>query len=441
MGSQVPNEATARAGGVSAAEPTFRRVRRRLLPFLFLLYIVAYLDRINVGFASLQMNRELGLSETVFGFGAGVFFVGYFLFEIPSNLILARVGARRWLARILVSWGIAAIAMVWVRGPRSFYALRFLLGVAEAGFFPGVILYLTYWFPAREQARAVALFMTATAVAGIVGGPISGALLELSGLLGLSGWQWLFLIEGIPAVVLGAVVLMKLPDGPREVRWLSDSQRTAISSALAAERDSAVRKIHLGAAFATPRVWILAVVYFGTVVGIYGINLWLPQIVAGFHMGGTLAIGFITTIPFLLGAIAMVVVARRSDRTGERRWHLTFSLAVAAIGLLASSLAANPIAELLTLSIGAAGTFCALGPFWAMPPEFLDGPAAAGGIALINSFGNLGGFLGPYLVGVMRESTHGFSAALFTLAASLALAALIASTLKPARLSSISTAA
>ena len=412
-----------------AAVVALARVRRRLLPFLFVLYIVAYLDRINVGFASLKMNRELGLSDAVFGFGAGLFFIGYFLFEVPSNLILARVGARRWIARIMISWGVAAIAMMFVRGATSFCALRFLLGIAEAGFFPGVIFYLTNWFPQREQARAIALFMTATAVAGIVGGPISGALLDLHGWLGLSGWQWLFMVEGIPAILLGIVVWLSLPDDPADARWLSEPEREALASVLAAERRrwSGARHEGVGAALRSGRVWLLALVYFGLVVGIYGVSLWLPQIVAGFRAGRSdLAIGLITTIPFATGAITMVIIARSSDRSGERRWHLATSLLVAAAGLLVAGASHSPALELIAISVGAAGTYCALGPFWAIPAELLEGSGAAGGIALINSFGNLGGFLGPYAMGVARAANGGFALGLYILAAALAISSLVA---------------
>jgi MFS transporter, ACS family, tartrate transporter len=427
-GSSTARDTVGTGGSRTLEQAALARVRRRLLPFLFVLYIVAYLDRINVGFASLQMNRALGLSDAAFGFGAGLFFVGYFLFEVPSNLILARVGARRWIARIMITWGIAAIAMMFVRGEQSFYAVRFLLGAAEAGFFPGVILYLTYWFPARERARAVALFMTATAIAGVVAGPVSGALLEIHGLLGLAGWQWLFIVEGIPAIVLGVAIALRLPDAPAEARWLGAEECAALERLLEAEREAAhgAQQRRLVAGLASRRVWMLSLIYFGMVVGLYGVSFWLPQIVKGLGHLSDFMVGVISALPFLAAALSMVAVGRSSDRTGERRRHLAISAFVGATGLVLSAATGNPIAELVALSIGAAGIFSAFGPFWAIPSSFLGGTAAAGGIALINSLGNLGGFVGPWLVGAVKEATQSFAGGLVVLAAALALAGILA---------------
>ena len=417
--------ATAPPARVALADAAIARVRRRLLPFLFALYIIAYMDRINVGFASLQMNRDLGLSDQVFGLGAGLFFIGYFIFEIPSNLILARVGARTWIARIMVTWGIAAIAMMFVRGAASFYTVRFLLGAAEAGFFPGVILYLGWWFPEREQARAIALFMTATAIAGIIVGPVSGALLTMHGLLGINGWQWLFAMEGLPAIVLGLVVIFWLPDRPAEARWIPEDEKRALSEILATEQQHRARTSRhgLGEGLFDRRVWLMATIYFCFVMGLYGVNLWLPQIVKGLSSGGDLEIGMITAIPSLAAALCMVRVGRASDRSGERRRYLVLSLAAAAAGLFCSAITHNPFIELAAISVSFAGISSALGPFWAIPNEFLGGAAAAGGIALINSLGNLGGFAGPTLMGYMKQSTGGFAAGLALLALSIAAAA------------------
>ncbi|HVA76858.1 MAG TPA: MFS transporter [Candidatus Binataceae bacterium] len=410
------------------------KVRRRLLPFLFLLYIVAYLDRINVGFAALRMNRALGLSDAVFGFGAGLFFAGYFIFEIPSNLILARVGARRWIARIMLSWGAAAIAMVAVRGPASFCALRFLLGAAEAGFFPGVILYLTRWFPAGQRARAVALFMTAAAVAGIVAGPVSGALLMMGQTLGMAGWQWLFLLEGVPAIALGIVVAIVLPDGPEDARWLSPGERDALLAMREREQRAARAQVQrLRDGLRDPRVWLLALIYFGLVFGLYGVSFWLPQIVQGFRGSSDFVVGLITAIPFIVAAVAMVRVGAISDaiaeRGGDRRRALALCAYAGACGFVLAALARSPILELLAIAIGAGGIFSAFGPFWAIPPEFLGGSAAAGAIALVNSLGNLGGFFGPYAVGVMKESTHSFKSGLAALAIALVVSGTLALTL------------
>ena len=412
----------------SALAAALAKVRRNLLPFLFVLYIIAYMDRINVGFASLQMNRDAGLSDTVFGLGAGLFFVGYFIFEIPSNLILARVGARVWIARIMITWGMVAIAMMFVRGAASFYALRFLLGAAEAGFFPGVILYLSWWFPEREQARAIALFMTATAVAGIVVGPISGALLMMHGVLGVKGWQWLFAMEGVPAILLGIIVVFWLPDRPDEASWLSPDERRALSDTLAAENAARARRTQhsLGAGLSDWRVWLLAAIYFGMVMGFYGVSLWLPQIVKGMHPGSDFTIGVIAAIPSLAAALCMVQVGRLSDRTGERRLILALALFAGALGLLLSALTHNPIVELAAIALSSAGISSALGPFWAIPNVFRGGAAAAGGIALINSLGNLGGFAGPTLMGYMKQATGGFAGGLGALAFALAAAGALA---------------
>jgi len=413
------------------ADAALAKARRRLIPFLFVLYLVAYLDRINVGFASLQMNRELGLSESVFGLGAGLFFLGYSIFEVPSNLILARVGARLWIARIMISWGVVAMAMVAVRGAGSFFALRFILGLAEAGFFPGVILYLTFWFPAREQARAVALFMTATALAGVIAGPVSGALLELHGLAGLSGWQWLFILEGLPAVILGMLVLLYLPDGPEKAVWLEVDERAALHQRLERERRRGTQKRSRSfvEAISNSTVWILSLVYFAIVFGLYGVTFWLPQIIQSFGTRSDFGIGLLSAIPFFGAAVAMVFVGRSSDLRGERRWHLAGCAAIGAIGLILASMTRSPILSLAALSIAAVGIWGTFGPFWAMPAEFLSGTAAAGAIALINSIGNLGGFAGPYLVGMVKQTTHSFAGGMLVMAASLIVAGMLALTL------------
>jgi ACS family tartrate transporter-like MFS transporter len=410
-------------------EAALAKVRTRLLPFLFALYIVAYLDRINVGFAALEMNREVGLSQAAFGFGAGIFFLGYFLFEIPSNLILRRVGARRWIARIMISWGVTAAAMLFVRGPASFYALRFLLGIAEAGFFPGIIYYLTSWFPQRERARAIALFMTATSLAGVIAGPLSGALLTLHGMGGLSGWQWMFLLEGIPAIAMGIAVWRYLPDHPGEATWLTPAEGAAIIAII--NEDAVARKVphaDLSQALLSGRVWVLTLFYFLFAFGLYGISFWLPQILKGFGTMSIIAVGFASAIPFAVGGVAMVLVGRSSDRMGERRIHLALCALTGAVGFFAAAYARSPILELACITLAAAGTSSCVGPFWAIPAGILSEGAAAGGIALINSVGNLGGFAGPYLAGFIVQRTHHFPAALVTMGIALALAAAVALT-------------
>ena len=408
------------------------RVRRRLIPFLFVLYLVSYLDRVNVGFAALQMNRALGFSASVYGFGAGIFFVSYVIFEIPSNLLLDRFGVRVWIARIMITWGVVSAATMFVRSPESFFALRFLLGAAEAGFFPGIILYLTRWFPAAERARAVAWFMTATALAGVVGGPVSGALLGLGGFGGLAGWQWLFLLEGLPAVVLGVAVLLWLPDTPADARWLTPGEQRAIENAVRSEQEQIRATAHrdLGPALVSGRVWLLAVIYFTIVISFYGISLWLPQIVQSFANVGDLKIGLLSTIPYIAAAIGMVVVATRSDRSGERGMYVAACSLAGAAGFFAAASLHGGAASLAALSLAAFGVWSTLGPFWTFPPRFLVGPAAAGGIALINSVGNIGGFVGPYLLGYIRDRSGSFAWGLRALAASLIVTSVLALTVR-----------
>jgi len=411
---------------VTAVHPkvALGKVTRRLIPFLFILYISAYLDRINVGFAQLEMKSALHFGDVVYATGAGIFFVGYFLFEIPSNLILHRIGARVWIARIMVTWGVISCCMMFVRTPASFYALRFLLGLAEAGFFPGMILYLTYWFPAEERARAVSRFMTATPLAGVIGGPLSGALLKLHGRSGLQGWQWLFLVEGIPSIILGFVTLFYLTDRPEKAHWLLPEERESILNELRSEQERPVYT--LGQALSNPAVLLLTALYFAMQIGFYGFTMWLPLIIKGMSGMSDLLVGILSAAPYILAAIGMVVVGTHSDRTGERRMHVALSCVTAAAGLGISAVLQNPWIALASLSLAALGLWGTLGPFWAMPTAFLSGTAAAGGIALINSVGNLGGFVGPYAMGWLKQTTGGFTVGLFTLAGSLLVAALLA---------------
>lgn len=414
--------ASSEPGTGELARRTLVKVRRRLIPFMFLLYIVSYLDRVNVGFAALQMNADLGFSATVYGLGAGIFFLSYVLFEVPSNIVLERVGARLWIARIMISWGIVSAGSMFVSGVASFYTLRFLLGAAEAGFFPGMILYLTYWIPQAERARAVALFMTATAVAGVVGGPISGALLGMDGIAGLRGWQWLFVIEGVPSIVLGVVVLLWLTDRPEQARWLDDDERRWLSTTMTDERTSlAGRGVDRAmGAFRSARVWWLSLVYFTLVIGLYGISFWLPQIIQGLSSMTDFQVGLVSAVPYLVATGVMVAVGSYSDRTGARRGPVASCALAGAAGFLASAWFTNPVWSLASLSLAAAGIWGALGPFWTLPAAFLSGTAAAAGIALINSAGNVGGFLGPYLLGAVKDRTQSFASGLVVLAALMA---------------------
>jgi MFS family permease len=389
-----------------------RKINWRLLPLLFFCYIIAYIDRINVGFAKLHLQDALGVDAAVFsgiyGFGAGLFFIGYFLFEVPSNLILQRVGARVWIARIMIVWGIVSAAMMFINSPAVFYSMRFLLGAAEAGFFPGVILYLTYWYPARHRARTVALFASGALIAGIVGSPLSGALLGLDGLGGLKGWQWLFVLEAMPAILLGIVVFLVLPNSPREARWLSEPEKEWVVAQVEADRGlHDPRHPHsLGQVFRSGRVWLLCLVGFLLNVGGYGYELWLPSIIKNLSGQTDHIVGWINAVPYLIAACAMIVVSRHSDRTGERRWHLALSAIASAGGFALSAVFANPYLALASLVLAFAGLKSTMGPFWAMATASLGGTAAAGGIALINSVANLGGFFGPYLVGLIKDHTH-----------------------------------
>jgi MFS transporter, ACS family, tartrate transporter len=400
------------------ARQTLRRITWRLIPFLCLLYIVAYLDRINVSFAALQMNRDLGLSAVAYGTGAGLFFLGYVLFEIPSNLLLQRFGPRIWIARIMVSWGLLSMAMALTRDETSFYLLRFLLGVAEAGFFPGIILYLTAWFPARERARAIALFASASALAGLLGSPLSGALLELDGWLGWRGWHWLFVLEGLPAALLGLVVFFKLPDCPEQARWLPEAGRDWLNQTLREEREAARAHTRhtLKDALGSGQMWLLGLVYFCMVIGMYGITLWLPQMLRALTGVSDFRLGLLNALPFLAAALGMVVIGWHSDRRNERRYHVAGSLALAALGALLAAAADSLPLALGAFAIAAVGVWGVMGPFWALATASLSGVAAAGGIALINSLGNTGGFVGPYLMGWFKQMTEGYSAGLIAVA-------------------------
>ena len=402
-------------------ENVFGKAARRLIPFLMLLYVVSFLDRVNVGFAALTMNADLGFTAEIFGFGGGIFFIGYFLFEVPSNLILEKVGARLWICRIMLTWGVVSMGMAFVTGPLSFYTLRFLLGVAEAGFFPGILLYLTYWFPSAMRARFIAMFLAGVPLASVIGAPLSGVILGLDGLHGLHGWQWMFILEGIPSVLLGLAVLKFLPDGPAKAHWLNDGERKAITAQLDAEPPAAFHG--LWDMLRDKRIWLLCIPDFGIVLALYGLGLWLPTIVKAMGFSN-LETGFVVAAPYLVAMIAMVLLGMSSDRRNERVLHVSAACAVAASGLIVAALVPSTIAQLIALTFAAAGIYGALAVFWTLPPSFLGGTAAAGGIALVNCIANLGGFFGPTLIGWIKTETGGYPAGMAALAFGLFISAI-----------------
>ena len=400
----------------------FAKCAWRLIPFMMLLYVVNYLDRVNVGFAALTLNKQLGFSPSVFGFGAGIFFVGYALCQVPVNVIIERAGANRAVFFIMALWGLLSASTALVKSPASFYLLRFLLGVAEAGFFPGMVLYLTLWFPRSYRARFTAIFTTAIPVASIIGGPLSGIILGLNGVAGLKGWQWLFLIEGLPAVLLAFAVLKWLPDGPRSASWLSAGEKEMVLSKI--EREDATSERDLWAGLRNPRLLAIALVAFGNAVALYGIQLWLPQMIKGMGFSN-LATGFVTALPYIAGAAAMVFWGRSSDRRRERIWHIAIALLVAAVGLGLASIAQSPLPMVAALTIAIVGSMAYFGPFFSLPSSFLSGPAMAGGIALISTFIALGGFVGPTLIGVIKQATGNYAAAMLVQSAGLVVATTI----------------
>ena len=399
----------------------YARVTRRLIPLLFSCYVAAYLDRVNVSFAKLQMLNDLQFSETVYGLGAGIFFIGYFLFEIPSNIMLHKVGARLWIARVMLTWAVVSAGMLFVRSATGFYVLRFLLGVAEAGFFPGVILYLTYWFPSARRARIIALFMTGIPIAGVIGGPLSGWILKhMTGVQGLAGWQWLFLIEALPSFLLGVAVLRYLDSGIAGARWLTEAERALLARGIAEDRQH-LTSHSLRDGLTSSRVWLLAAVYFCLIAGLYGAGFWLPTLIKRTGVESPLAIGILTVLPNAVAAVAMVVISRRSDRTREQRWHLVTPALIGAAGWVITVRYGTDTAIALSgMSLAMAGVTTSLSQFWCLPTAVLAGAAAATGIALINSIGNLAGFLGPLTIGWLVDRTGSTDLGVYLLAAVMA---------------------
>lgn len=426
MPNLAPNPYHASAAELAIEEQTYAKVTWRVLPLLFACYVVAYLDRVNVGFAKLQMLGDLHLSDAVFGLGAGIFFIGYFLFEIPSNLLLHRVGARLWIARIMITWGIISAAMIFVATPTSFYITRFLLGAAEAGFFPGVVLYLTYWYPAHRRAAVMTLFMTAVPLSGVIGGPLSGWIMQaMPGVHGLAGWQWMFLGEALPSILVGLLVIAFLQDRIAQAAWLTEGEKHMLEARIAADNE---RKppVPLAKMFANPRVWLMAAIYFCLVMGLYGVGFWLPTLIKANGVQGNLQIGLLSAIPYIAATLVMIPVGRSADRRREHRWHVAVPALLGSVGLILSTMYAdNTWFSMAALTLATVGIITSLPLFWSLPTASLGGIAAAAGIALINSLGNLAGFVSPYLVGWLKEATHGTTWGMLALAGSVLLGALL----------------
>jgi MFS family permease len=417
---------------------TYAKAGRRLIPFLFVLYVVAFLDRVNISYAQLQMSSDLNFNDAIYGFGAGLFFIGYFLFEVPSNLLLERVGARLWIARILVVWGVVATAFVFVRTPAQFYILRFVLGASEAGFFPGVILFLTYWFPTTFRARTVSTFMTGIAVAGVFGAPLSGWIMRnMAGVSELAGWQWVFLVEGLPAIVLGVITLVWLQDGPQDAYWLSDEERRLVVRRVDEDRRHRAQAgghQHLLCSLQDVTLWAFAAIAFCINVGMYGLNFFLPRLLQERGVTDPLWNGVLVAVCFAVGAVAMVINGRHSDANMERAWHTAAPAIAAGVGLAisAGTEAGGLAVAMIGLTLAVAGTLACLSTFWSCPPTFFAAPTAAAGIALLNSIGSLGGFVGPSVMGLARTHLHSNVASLYVLVGAFFLcAALALVTLKP----------
>jgi sugar phosphate permease len=405
----------------------YSKVTWRLIPLLFLCYVAAYLDRVNVGFAKLQMLKDLHFSETVYGLGAGIFFIGYFIFEVPSNVILHKVGARLWIARVMITWAIISAAMMFVRTPTMFYVLRFALGLAEAGLFPGVILYLTYWYPTARRGKIIALFMTAIPISGVIGGPLSGWILHsLSGTHGLAGWQWLFVIEALPSFVMGVVVILFLDKGIEQAKWLGVDEKRVLAENIAADsHDAPSHSFRDGLTY--PLVWVLSVIYLFFIMGLYGVGFWLPTLIKGSGVTDALSIGLLTTLPYAAAAISMIWVGRSSDARRERRWHVAVPGLIGTCGWVIAVYAgsSNVTLAMIGLTVATMGVMTTLCQFWCLPTAVLAGAAAATGVAVVNSFGNLAGFVSPYVIGWIIDKTHSTDLGVYTLAACLAIGGLV----------------
>ena len=437
MNTSTATTAALPSHAVSKEDSVYARVSRRIVPLIMLCYVVAYLDRVNVGFAKLQMSQALNFSETVYGLGAGIFFIGYFLFEVPSNLLMNKIGARIWIARIMITWGLISGAFAFVQTPTQFYVMRFLLGLAEAGFYPGVILYLTYWYPSHRRARIVAMFMAAIPISGIFGNPLSGWIMSAFHGTGVGGgwqgWQWMFVIEAIPAMLVGLLVLWKFDDSIRKAKWLSEDEKQILEANIAADNKGKTEHHGIGKVFSDPRVWMMSLIYFAFVMGQYGLTFWMPTLVKNAGVKDTLMVGVLSAIPYVCAAITMVLIGRSADARRERRWHLIVPALLGAVGFVVAASTGSTVIAIAALSVAAGGVLTCAPLFWSLPTAFLAGSAAAAGIAIINSVGNLAGFASPYVIGYLKDVTHSTSSGMYVLAAMLVIGA-IAVWLTPAKL-------
>ena len=426
--------------GIAAADApiaarAYRKVFWRLMPFLMLCYVASYMDRVNIGFAKLQMQQQLGFSETVFGLGSGVFFLGYFLFEVPSNILMHRVGARAWIARIMISWGLLSGAFIWVRTVPEFYGLRFVLGLAEAGFYPGVILYLTYWFPAQWRGRVIAVLMSAIPISSIFGNPLSGWVMEaMDHVAGLAGWKWMFVVEAAPAVLVGIAVLFYLDNSILAARWLDTDEKRVLAEAVAEDARTQTTGVH-GAwgAFRDPRVWLMCLIYFCFILGQYGLNFWMPTLLRTAGVRGAGAIGLVSAIPYLVTLVMMIALGFSADRRRERRWHLVIPALIGAVGFVVAPTAPSVGVAVAALSLAAAGAISCAPLFWSLPTAFLAGAGAAAGIAVVNSVGNLAGFVAPYVIGKATDLTGSPAIGMYLISGGLVVGA-IATLATPAKL-------
>ncbi|WP_343620787.1 MFS transporter [Ralstonia sp.] len=426
MNTSTATTAALPSHAVSKEDSVYARVSRRIVPLIMLCYVVAYLDRVNVGFAKLQMSQALNFSETVYGLGAGIFFIGYFLFEVPSNLLMNKIGARIWIARIMITWGLISGAFAFVQTPTQFYVMRFLLGLAEAGFYPGVILYLTYWYPSHRRARIVAMFMAAIPISGIFGNPLSGWIMSAFHGTGIGGgwqgWQWMFVIEAIPAMLVGLLVLWKFDDSIRKAKWLSEDEKQILEANIAADNKGKTEHHGIGKVFSDPRVWMMSLIYFAFVMGQYGLTFWMPTLVKSAGVTDTFMVGVLSAIPYVCAAITMVLIGRSADARRERRWHLVVPALMGAVGFAVVATAGDNVAlSIVFLSLASAGVLTCAPLFWSLPTAFLQGTAAAAGIAAINSVGNLAGFVSPYMIGALKDMTGSTSAGMYALAGVLVL--------------------